>query len=920
MYQTTIFIFLVTLLISDWNGKPGTDLNFPVDSLHSDEFVEKDFPYITVPLVATNLGEDFPIKNLVARGLAIQLGNSAYACFDMDLLRWSVAWEGEFLPMILPAQGSFKNYFEYNKGQLPKISGSARIATGMYPGWSVGEPQFQEVRDKNQETEGLFWGPIPVKSGRWKGVYPFGNSAVLSYTIGEQDILELPGSRKENGITVFTRTFKMSPSTEKMFLNVAEVLNGKGGETESDMGSIYTAEGDTVTMVSLIGTSGEVRVIEDQYISVSLPPSKKSREFSILVWKGPSTEIAAFKNLNSKFTFQLPDITNGIPARWKNAIVTKGVLSPDTAAFVTDILTLPVPNPRNRPVRVADIAFFSNGNAAISTYEGDVWTVEGINDLLEGLTWRRFATGFYEPFSIEIHNDQIYVYGKEGIVRLHDLNGDGEADFYENYCNLMQQSVGTREWAADMVFDKNGDIYIAKGGHLSGTSGVLPYLSGITPPNVYAATTQHSGSVLKITKNGTEIELIASGLRMPYIGLNRQTGLLSASDQQGNFVQATPIYLVNKGNYFGVPISKHTTGDPQIENPLTWIPHRVDRSGASQAWIESDKMGPLSQRMVHFSFGRPGIFRVFQDISEKGIQGGVSSINANYPAPIIKGETNPADGQLYVTGFNNYASNSFGISALIRLRYTGMPSYMLSGFQAGKQGVLLSFDSALNDESVQNVKNFVVKRWNYKRTENYGSGHFKLDGSPGEEVLPVLESYLSMDKKNVLLLIPDMKESDQMEISYKLVADDGKQFEDILWISVFQLKEIDFMRKGFKNVNVAILELSKDQITGLVKSDQPVTVDRGKELFEKTGCKGCHSTGRKTEGMYGPPFQGIYGTKRELADGNFVLVDDAYLRESIIAPTLKVSKGYDPNMPSFEGVLSDSDIESIIFYIKTLYQ
>src|SRR5690606_22417970 len=112
------------------------------------------------------------------------------------------------------------------------------------------------------------------------------------------------------------------------------------------------------------------------------------------------------------------------------------------------------------------------------------------------------------------------------------------------------------------------------------------------------------------------------------------------------------------------------------------------------------------------------------------------------------------------------------------------PSYMVSGFQSGRQGILLSFDSELSAASATDIENFRVKRWNYKRTEHYGSGHFKLDGSPGEEVLPVLASYLSRDKKSVLLLVPEMKEIDQMEVMYTLTAQDGQHVNDGLWFTV----------------------------------------------------------------------------------------------------------------------------------------
>src|SRR5690606_20641063 len=133
-------------------------------------------------------------------------------------------------------------------------------------------------------------------------------------------------------------------------------------------------------------------------------------------------------------------------------VYTRGALSPDTAAYVTDILTLPLPNPWKRNVRPADIAFFADKRtAAIVTFSGDVWLVEGIDKDLKRLKWRRFASGLYEPMSIEIVDGAIYVFGKEGIVRLHDLNKDGVADYYENFCNTMEQSLHSREWAGDMV-------------------------------------------------------------------------------------------------------------------------------------------------------------------------------------------------------------------------------------------------------------------------------------------------------------------------------------------------------------------------------------------------------------------------------------------------------------------------------------
>ncbi|NND99859.1 MAG: cytochrome c oxidase subunit II [Pirellulaceae bacterium] len=90
----------------------------------------------------------------------------------------------------------------------------------------------------------------------------------------------------------------------------------------------------------------------------------------------------------------------------------------------------------------------------------------------------------------------------------------------------------------------------------------------------------------------------------------------------------------------------------------------------------------------------------------------------------------------------------------------------------------------------------------------------------------------------------------------------------------------------------------------------------GKLLYERRGCKGCHSVdGTK---MSGPSYKDAYGTVRKLQSGAEVLVDENYVRESILNPKAKIAEGYPPVMPSFKGQLSDDDIYCLIEFIKTL--
>lgn len=917
MLSTQLGIVLLSSCLRSENPVLITENNF--DSLEIARFVEPDFPFITVQLDARKLGPAFPDSNHVARGLAVQLGDGAYGCFDMDLLRWSVAWSGEFISMVLPSQVSYQDFFKRNNNEQPVVLGKPTVATGLYPGWSSASPTFEDIRPRSQQVEGLSWGPIPEQAGRWDGAYVYGNRLVLSYRIGQTPITEIPGAMHVADQFVFTRTFRVGVSSEKLYLNVAEVRDGEMSRTEAAFGYIIQgASQDSVTAASVAGIDAKIVAVDNRYLVVEVLPADTEREFTVSVWKGAAGNSDTVTEQVANYQERIPEYENGGKGRWDEKVFTKGQLGPDTAAYVLDLFTLPLPNPWGRNVRVADVAFFDDGRAALSTYEGDVWIVDGIDNGLERLGWKRYASGLYEPMSIEVVDGEIFVYAKEGIVRLNDLNGDGEADYYENFSNLMNQSTGTREWAADMVADKAGNFYVAKGGHISGAKGLEAKLHYGGKKSNWRASSAHSGTIMKISGNGRKAEVIASGLRMPYIGLNRETGFLTASDQQGNFVPATPIYPVKEGDYFGVPLTLRRQDEPAIAKPITWLPHRVERSGISQTWINSETMGPLSNQMVHFSFGRPGIFRVLLDTLSDGIQGGVTLINANHPAPVMKGEIRPQDGFLYISGFNNYASNSKGISAFSRLRYTGKPSYMVSGIHSGKQGILLTFDSPLDRSSATDAANFSMKRWNYKRTARYGSGHYLPDGAIGEETVPVLASYLSQNGKYVYLVVQDNREVDQVEIEYMLNAQDGTKLNDEIWFTIHEARPLDLAQWGLGGININIDSLA-NAYQRVKQSEPGPTVELGEAIFKKLGCAGCHAIRpADNKGMYGPPIYGLAGRQRVFEDGSQAIADNFYLEQSILTPAAKIVKGYQGEMPSFLGIVSNTELNSIVLFINSL--
>src|SRR6185369_13995380 len=106
------------------------------------DWVEKDFPFFSSVLDARKALPESPSDNLTPRGLVLNLGHDCWACFDTELLRMSLVWEGKGITPAGMAQGSYHRAGHKapdGQEQLPEIIGSPWMANGIYPGWQAGE-------------------------------------------------------------------------------------------------------------------------------------------------------------------------------------------------------------------------------------------------------------------------------------------------------------------------------------------------------------------------------------------------------------------------------------------------------------------------------------------------------------------------------------------------------------------------------------------------------------------------------------------------------------------------------------------------------------------------------------------------------------------------------------------------------------
>ncbi|MGX2040423.1 cytochrome c oxidase subunit II [Methylocaldum sp. MU1018] len=95
---------------------------------------------------------------------------------------------------------------------------------------------------------------------------------------------------------------------------------------------------------------------------------------------------------------------------------------------------------------------------------------------------------------------------------------------------------------------------------------------------------------------------------------------------------------------------------------------------------------------------------------------------------------------------------------------------------------------------------------------------------------------------------------------------------------------------------------------------EPLSAE-GEKLFSSLGCIACHGAGST---VAAPSLAGIFGKPVPLAGGQTAIVDETYIRDSILTPKKQVVAGYVPIMPSFQGRVNESDLTALIAYIKSL--
>ena len=492
----------------------------------------------------------------VAKGLSIKVGDQdeGTVCFDTGNLSWRAAWTGGFLRFDAARFGLIK---------VPKIDGAVALSMAAGPGW-LGS------------------------SNRYSGLHLHGKRVVLDYTVGDMRVLDSPWLEKFGRSTGFTRWLELGPSSQPAHLVLAPAMSkdvtlGSGPRRARAV----VEKGTNVFIVALAGADVSL-VSEGGRLVAVFPPHTTTQRVKVAFWSGDTNAFVGSGDLETALASpeNLAALTKPGPPRWLPELKTAGQRGPDTDILAIDTLTVPYDNPWKALMFLAGVDFTPDGAAWVCSIHGDVWRVTGLDDRLRELRWKRFATGLFQPLGLKVRDGMVFVLGRDQITRLHDLNGDGEADFYESFCNLIETSTGTHDFVTCLETDTAGHFYYAD------------------PRGVH-----------RVAPDGRRMETIAAGWRNPNgMGVSADGKIITVAPQQGEWTPSSQISEAKPGGFHGYHGPRVTPERPLgYDAPLCWIPHDIDNSSGSQVWVPPGKWGPLSDRMIHLLWGRCGLMLVLRD-------------------------------------------------------------------------------------------------------------------------------------------------------------------------------------------------------------------------------------------------------------------------------------------------------------------
>jgi putative heme-binding domain-containing protein len=440
--------------------------------------------------------------------------------------------------------------------------------------------------------------------------------------------------------------------------------------------------------------------------------------------------------------------------------------------YAVDTIQLPVDNTWNAPLFGGGLGFLPDGSALVCTMHGDVWRISGSGYPSKKAVWNRFASGLHHCQGMIVDKDGIFVLGRDQLTRLHDLNNDGEADYYECFSKAFETSAAGHDFICGLERDGPGNFYTA-----SGNQGIV-----------------------RISADGKSAEVVATGFRNPDgIGLTSD-GMITVPCSEGSWTPSTMICAFrptpsklavtnhsHQPSYFGYPGPKEGTL-PQL--PLVYLPRGLDNSAGGQQTVTSDQWGPLKGHLLHFSFGAGSHFLTLRDDVDGQVQGAIVPLPGEFLSGIHRGRFSPHDGQLYVTGMQGWGSYTPETGCFQRVRYTGSPVQLPVGYKVYRNGVLISFSQRIDTVVASKPTSHFAQAWNYRYSSAYGSPEYSSRHPlmRGHDHVPISSAHVVNGGTGLFLEIPELQPVNLLHL--RLNSGEGRSHD--VFATVHRLREQPF--------------------------------------------------------------------------------------------------------------------------------
>ena len=499
-------------------------------------------------------------------------------------------------------------------------------------------------------------------------------------------------------------------------------------------------------------------------VTLAIEPRNRPLRIRLLYHFGPRAGInsilASVPKLGRFPVFSSPSTTAVAPA--PKPLAVRGQLGPESEAYTIDTIPVPYDNPDKALIFCSGIGFFDDGDAAVSTLHGDVWRVSGLDAGLEQVTWRRVATGLYQPLGLTMVRNQPVVLCRDHLVRLHDRNGDGVTDHYESLSSLIDTSGSGHDYVTSLCQDNAGNFYYVdpKGAH-------------------------------RISPDGQHKKTLADGFRNPNgMGVSPDGSIILVAPQQGSWTPSSVLHEIRQDGWYGHGGPRPTPSRPLgYDLPLCWIPHRIDNSSGSQAWAPSDRFGPLSGQILHLSWGRCTMLLTLRDVVDGTPQGAVLPLKGRFLSGPMRAAFRPQDGQMYVVGCQGWQTAAARDGSFQRVRWTGKPLALPTAWKALPGQLTLTFNEPLDPATAQDSDSYALEAWNYRYSGDYGSKDWSVRNptQEGRDPWAIQKASLSKDGRTVALDIADLKPVMQFGLRFNLDTANGRPASGELYGTIHKL-------------------------------------------------------------------------------------------------------------------------------------